>query len=56
VRYIQGFRSGGGDEKILLGKSSRRWENDIKIDIQEVKWGTRTGLIMPRMEKGGRLL
>jgi hypothetical protein len=52
-----GFSEGGGaDGKILRGRSSRRWENNIKIDLYEVRWGKRTGLIMPRMGKSGRLM
>jgi hypothetical protein len=27
-----------------LGKSSRRWEDNIKMDLQEVGWGAWTGL------------
>jgi len=28
-----------------LDRPSRRWEDNIKIDLQEVEWGTWTGLI-----------
>jgi hypothetical protein len=29
----------------LLGRPSLRWEDNIKADLQEVKWGAWTGLI-----------
>jgi len=28
------------ERKRPLGKARQRWENNIKMDIQEVKWGT----------------
>jgi hypothetical protein len=31
-------------------------EDDMKMDLQEVGWGTWTGLIMLRIGTGGRLL
>ena len=33
-----------------------RWEDNIKMDIQEVGWGTWTGLIWLRIGTGGRHL
>jgi hypothetical protein len=39
-----------------LGRSRRRWEDDIKIDLTAVEWGTLIGLILLRIEAGGRLL
>jgi hypothetical protein len=30
---------GRPEEKGPLGRSRRRWENNIKIDLQEVGWG-----------------
>jgi hypothetical protein len=39
------------------GRSSiHRWEDNIKIDLQEVGWGAWTGLIWLRIGKGGRNL
>jgi hypothetical protein len=31
----------------------RRWEDNIKTDLQEVSWGAWTGLIWLRMGTGG---
>jgi hypothetical protein len=40
----------GGTYRILVGKPEekrprRKWENNIKMDLQEVWWGAWTGLI-----------
>jgi hypothetical protein len=40
----------------LLGRPRRRWENNIKMDLQEVGWGAWTGLIWLRIGTGGGLL
>jgi hypothetical protein len=40
----------------LLGRPRRRWEDNIKMDLQEVGWGAWTGLIWHRIGKGGGLL
>jgi hypothetical protein len=39
-----------------LGRPRRRWENNIKMDLQEVGWGAWTGLMWLRTGTGGRLL
>ena len=39
-----------------LGKPSRRWEDNIKLDIQELGWRTWTGLIWLRTGTGCGLL
>jgi hypothetical protein len=39
-----------------LGRSRRRWEDNIKMDLQEVGWGAWTGLIWLRIGIGGGLL
>jgi hypothetical protein len=39
-----------------LGRPRRRCENNIKMDLQEVGWGTWTGLIWLRIGTGGGLL
>jgi hypothetical protein len=39
-----------------LGKPRSRWEDNIKIDPQEVGWGAWTGLIWLRIGTGGELL
>ena len=37
---VQGF-SGETRGKELLGRPRRRWEDNIKLDLQEVGWGRR---------------
>jgi hypothetical protein len=44
------------EEKRPLGRPRRRWEDDIKMDIQELGCGAWTGLIWLSMGTGGRLL
>jgi hypothetical protein len=39
-----------------LGRPRRRWEDNIKMDLQEVGWGALTGLIWLRIGTGGGLL
>jgi hypothetical protein len=39
-----------------LGRPRRRWEENIKMDLQEVGWGAWTGLIWLRIGTGGGLL
>jgi hypothetical protein len=39
-----------------LGRPRRRWEDNIKMDLQEVGWGPWTGLIWFRIGTGGGLL
>jgi hypothetical protein len=39
-----------------LGRLRRKWEDDIIMDLQEVGWGTWTGLIRLRIGTGGGLL
>jgi hypothetical protein len=36
-----------------LGRPRRRWEDNIKMDFQEMGWGTWTGLIWLRIGTGG---
>ena len=40
----------------LLGRSTCRWENNIKMDLQEVGCWAWTGLIWLRIGTGGSLL
>jgi hypothetical protein len=56
---------GRGAYSILVGRpqgrrsletSRRRWEDNIKINLQEVEWGAWTGLIWLRTVTGGGLL
>jgi hypothetical protein len=39
-----------------LGRPRRRWEDNIKMDLQEVGLGAWTGLIWLRIGTGGELL
>jgi hypothetical protein len=47
---------GRTDGRRPLGRPRRRWEDNIKIDLQEVGWGAWTGLIWLRIGTGGGLL
>jgi hypothetical protein len=43
-------------KKRPLGKLSHRWEDNIKMDLQEVEWGAWTVLIWLRIRNvGGHL-
>jgi hypothetical protein len=59
------MREGRGAYRVLvgrrvgrrpLGRPRRRWEDNIKMDLQEVGWGAWTGLMWLRIGTGGRLL
>jgi hypothetical protein len=39
-----------------LGRPRRRWEDNIKMDLQEVGWGAWSGLIWLTIGTGGGLL
>jgi hypothetical protein len=39
----------------LLGKPRSRWEDNIRMDLQEVVWGAWSGLIWLGIGTGGRL-
>ena len=47
---------GKPEGKRQLGRSRRRWEDNIKMDLQEVGCGAWTGLIWLRIGTGGGLL
>jgi hypothetical protein len=47
---------GKPEGKRPLGISSRRWEDNIKMDLQEVGWGAWTGLLWLRIGTGCRTL
>jgi hypothetical protein len=51
-RVLVGIPEGRGP----LGRPRRRWEDNIRMDVQEVGWGAWTGLIWLRIGTGGRLL
>jgi len=42
------------DGKRPLGRSRHRWEDNIKMDLQEVEWGIRIGFIWLRIGTRGR--
>jgi len=44
---------GKPEGKRPLGRPRRRWEDKIKMDLQEVGWGSWTGLIWVRIGTGG---
>ena len=45
-------RSGMPEEKRTLGRPKRRWEDDIKMDLQEVEYETWTGSSWLRVGTG----
>ena len=44
---------GKPEGKRLLGRPRRRWEDNIKVVLQEVGWGAGTGLVWLRTGTGG---
>jgi hypothetical protein len=44
------------DEKRPRRRPRHSWENNIKVNLQEVGWGAWTGLIWLRIGTGGGLL
>jgi hypothetical protein len=44
---------GKPDRKRPLGKTWHRWEDDIKMHLQEVGWGALTEMIWLRIQTGG---
>jgi len=52
-RDIYGVLVGKPDGKKPHGKPRCIWEDNIKMDLQEVGWGTWTGLIWLRIGTGG---
>ena len=44
---------GKPEGKRPLGRPRRRWEGNIKIDLQELVWGVRTGSSWLRIGTGG---
>jgi hypothetical protein len=47
---------GKPEGKRAIGRSRRRWEDNIKMDLQDVGRGTWTGSIWLRIGTGGGLL
>jgi hypothetical protein len=44
---------GRPEGKRPLGRPRRRWEDNIKMDLQELGWGVEAGLIWLRIGTGG---
>jgi hypothetical protein len=51
-----GVSVGRTEAKRPLGRPGLRWEDNIKMDPQELGWGAWTGLIWLRIGTGGGLL
>jgi len=51
-RCVYWVSVGKPEGKRPLGRSRHRWEDDCKMDLQEVGWGTWTGLIWLGIETG----
>jgi hypothetical protein len=47
---------GGPEGRRPLGRPRRRWDDNIKTDIQDVGWKAWTGLSWLRIGTGGGLL
>jgi hypothetical protein len=47
---------GRPERKRPLGRPRLRWEDNIQMDVQEMRWGAWTGLIWLRIGTGGGLL
>jgi hypothetical protein len=47
---------GRSERRKPLGRPRNRWEDNVKVDLQEVEWGAWTGLIWLRIGTGGGLL
>jgi hypothetical protein len=54
VLYMVWMRKPEGKDP--LGRPRQRWEDNIKVDLQEVGWGAWTELIWLRVEIGDGLL
>ena len=62
---VNGGEEGRGVYTVLVGKPEGRrtlgsprprWEDNVKIDLQEVRWTAWTGLIWLRIGTGGGVL
>jgi len=47
---------GKPEGKRPLGRTKRRWEDSIRIDVREIGWNMWTGFIWPRIGTSGGLL
>ena len=55
-RGVCGVLVGKPEGKRPIGRPRRRWEDNIKIAHQEVRWGSWTGFIWLRIGSGGGFL
>ena len=55
-RYVYRMLVGKPEGKRPLGRTRRRWEYNIKMDLQEMGWGAWTGSIWLRIWPGGGYL
>ena len=55
-RGAYGVLVGRPEGRRPVGRPMHRWENVIKMDIQEVGWGAWTGLLWLRVGRVGGLL
>jgi len=55
-RGVYGVLVGKPEEKRPMGRPRRRWEGNIKVDLQEVGCGVWTGSIWLRIGAGGGML
>jgi hypothetical protein len=53
MRGVHRVLLGKPEGKRPLGRPRRRWDNNIKMGLQEVGWGKWTGLILLRLETSG---
>jgi len=49
ISVLEGKHEG----KRPLGRPKRRWDDNLKMNLQEIGWGAWTGLIWLRVETGG---
>ena len=56
MRGVYSVLVGKPEGRIPLGRPRYRWEENIKMDLQGVGWGSWTGLIWLRTGTGGRHL
>jgi hypothetical protein len=47
---------GKPEGKRMLRRPKHRWEDNVKIHLEEVGWGARTGLMWLKIGTGGGLL
>ena len=52
-RYVYRVLVLKSEGKRSLGRPRHRWEDTIKMDLQEVRWGAWTGSVWFRIGTGG---